>query len=152
MMIKKLMLFLVLSFVIANVNAQITNPVKWSYSVQKKADKVYNVVLTATLVKPWHIYSQFTPEGGPVPTSITFKNNPLVVLDGKAKENGSLKTDHDENFGVDVKYFADKVEFIQTVKLRSNAKTSVSGTVEYMVCNDNKCLPPAKQNFAVTLQ
>ena len=136
----------------ASVNAQIANPVKWSYTVQKKSDKVYDVVLTATLDKPWHIYSQFTPKGGPVPTSITFKNNPLVMLDSKAKENGSLKTDHDENFGVDVKYFADKVEFVQAVKLRSNAKTSVSGTVEYMICNDQKCLPPAKQSFSVTLQ
>lgn len=149
---KKLLSFLVLVVAVGSLNAQITNPVKWAYRVQKKSDKVYDVVLTATLERPWHIYSQFTPKGGPVPTSISFKNNPLVILDGKAKENGSLKTDHDQNFGVDVKYFGDKVEFVQTVKLRSNAKTSVSGTVEYMICNDEKCLPPTKQNFAVTLQ
>jgi hypothetical protein len=76
----------------------------------------------------------------------------LLVISGEPKENGSLKTIHDNNFGVDVKYFGDKVEFVQTVQLKTAAKTSVSGTIDYMVCNDEKCLPPTKQPFEVKLQ
>ena len=66
----------------------------------------------------------------------------LVTLSGDVKENGKLKTDHDAIFGVDVKYYADKVEFTQIVKLKSAVKTNVTGTIKYMVCNDKMCLPP----------
>ena len=35
------------------------------------------------------------------------------------------------------------VDFVQTVKLKGNIKTSVAGSVEFMVCNDSRCLPPS---------
>jgi len=59
---------------------------------------------------------------------------------------------HDQYFNVDVKYFNNKVDFVQTVTLKADAKTSVSGTVEYMVCNDEECLPPKKVPFDLKLQ
>ncbi len=135
-----------------NVSAQLSDPVKWTFASAKKEDKIYNVVITATLPKPWHIYSQTTPQGGPIPTSFSFKTNPLVVLDGKVKEDGKLEIIHDENFGVDVKYYSDKVVFTQTIKLKSPVKTNFMGTLEYMVCNDSKCLPPKKLPFNIQLQ
>lgn len=149
---KKVVLFFVLLIAAIAVRAQIENPVKWSYAAKKVSDKVYQVVITATLPKPWHIYSQYTPDGGPKPTKIVYTKNPLLVINGEAKENGALKTIHDNNFGVDVKYFGEKVEFVQTVQLKTAAKTSVSGTIDYMICNDEKCLPPTKQPFEIKLQ
>src|ERR1700712_3619786 len=146
---KKLLLFFALIIAAIAVNAQIENPVSWSYTAKKGSDKAYQVVITATLPKPCHIYSQHTPDGGPKPTKIVYTKNPLLVINGDAKENGALKTVHDNNFGIDVKYFGDKVEFVQTVQLKTAAKTSVSGTIDYMVCNDEKCLPPTKQPFEI---
>ena len=149
---KKLVLFFVMLIAAVAVQAQIENPVKWSYAAKKVNDKVYQLVITATLPKPWHIYSQYTPDGGPKPTKFIYTKNPLLVISGEPKENGILKTVHDNNFGVDVKYFGEKVEFVQTVQLKTTAKTSVSGTIDYMVCNDEKCLPPTKQPFEIKLQ
>jgi thiol:disulfide interchange protein DsbD len=128
------------------------NPVQWSFVAHKKADKVYEVVITATIAKPWHIYSQTTPDGGPQPTKITFKANPLIVADGTVKEDGTLQTIHDQNFGVDVKYYSDKVVFTQLVKLKAGVVTHSTGNLEYMVCNDIKCLPPKKVPFDIVLQ
>ena len=139
-------------FVSVTAFGQTKSPVTWSFSSNKKSDKVYDVVLTANLNKPWHIYSQFTPKGGPLPTKITFATNPIITIDGDTKETGKLLTDYDDNFGVDVKYFSGKVEFVQTVKMKSTAKTGVRGSIEYMVCNDEKCLPPVKQLFDIKLQ
>ncbi len=136
----------------AGAMAQIQDPVQWTYSARKKADKVYELVITAKMARPWHVYSQFTPEGGPVPTKLSFKNNPLATLDGKVKELGKLKVEHDQSFGVDVKSFYDQVEFVQTVKLKGNVKTNISGTVEYMVCDDHQCLPPTTKSFDIKLQ
>jgi len=136
----------------SGLHAQVQDPVKWNYSAAKKSDKEYSVTISATLSPAWHIYSIHTPANGPVPTSISFSKNPLVLMDGHVKENGKLKTEHDEIFGVDVKYFADKVEFVQSVKLKSAVKTNVSGNIKYMVCNDKLCLPPKTIPFNIQLQ
>lgn len=149
---KKLILFsTVLFFAIASY-AQIKDPVVWTYSAEKKGDKTYDLKFVAKFPNPWHLYSQSTPAGGPVPTNITFKTNPLVTRDGSIKEIGKLKKYHDPNFGVDVKYYSDQVVFVQTVKLKSNVKTNVSGTVEFMVCDDSQCLPPKKVPFNIQIQ
>jgi len=52
---------------------------------------------------------------------------------------------------VDVKYFSGKVDFVQLVKVKGNAKTNVTGSVEFMVCNDKQCLPPATEKFSIAL-
>lgn len=148
---KKLISMFVLLIVAMAAFAQ-ENPVSWNTKAEKQSNGTYKVTITATFAAPWHIYSQQTPEGGPVPTSFKFNKNPLVTLVGKTEEKGALKTTHDKNFGVDVKYYAGKVDFIQTVKIKGNVKTNVSGTVNYMVCNDHECLPPVDQSFSVKLQ
>jgi thiol:disulfide interchange protein DsbD len=149
---KRFGLLITLFFMTAAAMAQKNEPVQWNFAATKKADKTYEVTFSATVEKPWHIYSQTTPKGGPVPTKITYKTNPLIVVDGTAKENGSLKQIHDKFFGVDVKYFSDRVDFVQTLTLKANAKTNLSGTIEYMVCNDEECLPPKKVPFDLKLQ
>ena len=147
----KVKYFLFISILMA-ASAQTESIVKWTFAAKKKDAKTYEVVASAALPKTWHIYSQNTSKGGPVPTKITFKANPLLMIDGAAKENGALKTTHDPVFDVDVKYYNDKVDFVQLVKLKTAATTNASGTVEYMICNDEKCLPPTKQAFDIKLQ
>ncbi len=126
-------------------------PVKWSFSAKKIADKTYEIRLVSKVNQPWHIYSQTTPEGGPVPTKITFAKNPLLSIQGETKEVGKMVQKHEEVFDLDVKYFDGNVEFVQTVILKSKVKTNISGTVEFMVCNDRQCLPPKTIPFTVGL-
>lgn len=149
---KKIIITFFTVLVIYNLHAQVQDPVKWNYSAAKKSANEYLVIISATLGAAWHIYSINTPADGPVPTSISFKKNPLVIFDGSIKEEGKLKTDHDAVFGVDVKYYSDRVEFTQPVKLKSAVKTNLSGTVKYMVCNDKMCLPPKTIPFNIQLQ
>ena len=143
--------FLLVSMVFSLATfAQIKDPVKWTATSKKKAGG-YEVVLTATLPKPWHIYSQHTGDGGPVATSFKFSKNPLVTFDGNVKELGKLKEQYDKLFDTKVKYYGDKVDFVQTVKVKGNVKTNVNVTVEYMTCDDSQCLPPTKKTFNVSL-
>ncbi|MEO9070813.1 MAG: protein-disulfide reductase DsbD domain-containing protein [Ginsengibacter sp.] len=132
--------------------AQIQNPVTWSATSKKIADKTYEINLTANIDNGWHIYSQTTPEGGPIPTSITFTKNPLLTLEGKAKEVGKMEKHIEPLFGnIDVMQFSNKVEFVQKVKLKASVKTSLNLAVEFMVCNDKQCLPPSTRKFTVAL-
>lgn len=131
--------------------SQPKDPVTWTYEAKKKADKTYDLVITATLPKPWHIYSQNTGDGGPIPTKITFNANPLIVKNGKVVETGKLIKSFDENFKTNVLSYADRVVFTQAIKLKTAANTSVTGKVDYMVCNDEMCLPPTKKSFTIKL-
>jgi len=149
---KRITLFTTLFFLAVTAMAQLKDPVQWNISAAKKSGKTYEIRFSATVANPWHIYSQTTPKGGPVPTKISYKTNPLITFNGSAKEVGALKQVHDQYFNVDVKYFNDKIDFVQTVTLKADAKTSISGTVEYMVCNDQECLPPKKVPFDLKLQ
>ncbi|MBK8088929.1 MAG: hypothetical protein IPK31_13830 [Chitinophagaceae bacterium] len=95
---KTLTVLLVLLMTGIMASAQVQNPVKWNYKLKKTNATTYEVHITATIDKGWHIYSQTTPEGGPVPTTIRFAKNPLVTLVGKAKEVGKLEKLHEELF------------------------------------------------------
>src|SRR5882757_9870837 len=132
--------------------SQEEKPVKWAFSCKKINTSSYEVHLTATIDEGWHTYSQTTPDGGPRPTAIHFTSSPLLTIDGKPKEVGKLEQHAEPLFGVDVKQFSDKVDFVQTVKVKGSAKTTVKGTIEFMVCNDHECKPPATQSFAIALK
>lgn len=147
---RKIIILLICVSFVFNAMAQIKDPVKWTTASRKKTNG-YEVVITATLPKSWHIYSQNTGEGGPVATNFKFTKNPLLTFNGNVKEIGTLKENYDKLFDTKVKYYGDKVDFVQTVKVRGNVKTNVNVTVEYMTCDDSKCLPPTKKTFTVSL-
>ena len=150
-MIKKittLLAMLVLFFTVAN--AQLDNPVKWSYAAKKTGAKTYELHITANIDGNWHIYAQDAGEG-PEPTSFSFTANPLVKFDGKVKEVGKLEKNYDPNFRSVLKYYGKQVDFVQKISMKSTATTLVKGTLTYMVCNDKKCLPPKEIPFSVKI-
>lgn len=126
-------------------------PVSWTFSAKKIADKTYEVHLTANITGDWHIYSQNVGVEGPVPTTFTFTKNPLLTVEGKPKEEGKLIKKKEEVWDGVVNYFEKTVSFVQVVKVKGAAKTNLAGKVEYMVCNDEKCLPPAEVSFSVNI-
>ena len=147
---KVTLLSLLVTLMSAVAMAQSSNEVKWTYSAKKIADKTYEVRMTANVNSGWHIYSQNVGVDGPIPTSFTFSKNPLVVLDGKPNEVGKVISKKEEVWGGVVRYFENKVEFVQKVKVKGG-KTKLAGKVEYMVCNDKECLPPAETDFSVNI-
>jgi thiol:disulfide interchange protein DsbD len=146
------LLLIVFSIFLATVSFAQSNVVNWKFESKKLGDKKYEVKLIAMVAQPWHIYSTTTPDGGPLPTKITFTKNPLAVMEGKLKEVGKLETKFEDVFDVDTKFFNDKVEFVQVVTLKANVKTSLTGSVEYMTCNDKECLPPKSVDFSIALK
>lgn len=150
---KKGILFIMLFFSLGIIHAQMLNPVLWTFTAKKTADKTYEVHLLATIQSGWHLYSQTQPADAiNIPTEISFNKNPLLVLDGKAKENGKMELFVDKRLGISANQYKDKVEFVQKVKLKSNVKTNVVGSIEFQTCDDKKCLPPKKLDFSIALK
>lgn len=148
----RLMFFLALALGMTAANAQL-NPVSWTFSSKKIADKTYEVHLTATMQSGWHLYSQVQPEDAiAIPTGFKLNSNPLLTLDGKIKEIGKMEKFHDAKLEVSANQYAGKVDFVQVVKLKANVKTNLTGSVEYQTCDDKKCLPPKTVNFSVAIK
>ncbi|MBN8880443.1 MAG: hypothetical protein J0I32_23055 [Sphingobacteriales bacterium] len=148
---KKFFLFASIVFGALSLQAQ-QNPVSWTFSSKKVGDKQYELHMTATIQKGWHLYSQVQPEDAiAIPTGFKINNNPLLTLEGKIKEEGKMEKFHDAKLELSAHQYSNKVDFVQVVKLKANAKTNVTGMVEFQTCNDEKCLPPKKVNFTIDL-
>ncbi|MBP1676134.1 MAG: Protein-disulfide reductase [Bacteroidetes bacterium] len=148
---KRNFLSILFLLVCALTYSQIENPVKWSFGSRNISDTEAELTFIANAESGWHIYSQFTNDGGPVPTSFTFEKSADYDLIGKTKESGHLVKVFQKEFGVDVSYFSGKVVFTQKIKLKKPA-TTVTGSVEFMVCNDEQCLPPDEVSFKINVK
>ena len=138
-------------FAIMGVSAQ-QNPVTWTFTSKKLPNGNYEIHMTATLDKGWHLYSQDQPDDAiAMGTEFTITSNPLIELQGKIKEQGKLEKFHDKELKLSANQYSTSVDFIQVVKLKGKAKTSFSGSVQYQTCDDKKCLPPKTVNFKVAL-
>ena len=138
------------SFALHSLNAQ--TPVNWEFASRKIADKTYEIHLVATIQSGWHLYSQTQPgDAVALPTEIKFSANPLVSVSGKIAEKGKMEKFHDEKLGISANQYAEKVEFVQVIKLKAKAKTNLAGTVQFQTCDDKKCLPPKKVNFNIAI-
>lgn len=148
---KKILLALCLTGFVAVAQAQL-NPISWTFTAKKTGDKTYELQMKATIQAKWHLYSQTQPEDAvAMPTTFVLNPNPLFTLEGKIKESGKMEKFTDKTLGVSANQYSNTVTFTQVVKLKSKVKTSITGTVEYQTCDDQKCLPPKKLNFKVAL-
>ena len=148
---KKLYIVVLLSVFTVALHAQSAKQVQWAYTAKKIADKVYEVHMTATIGANYHMYAQNVGVEGPLPTTFKFVSNPLAGFDGKVKEDGKLIKKKEDVWGGTVQFYENTVDFVQTVKLKGNIKTNVAGSVEFMVCNDSRCLPPSTIEFKVNV-
>jgi len=130
--------------------AQILEPVKWSYKVNRINDTDAELVFTATVDKNWHVYSQDVPENGPRPTIFTFDKGQGFQLIGKVQEGKPLE-EYDPNFEMKVKYYALKAVFKQKIKITSDKPVKVTGVLEFMCCDDHQCIPPTEVPFLFTM-
>jgi thiol:disulfide interchange protein DsbD len=142
------LLSLLLILLTLTANAQIETPVKWTYSFEMLSETEANVLIKAKIDKGWHLYSQFIEDGGPIPTSFKFKPSADYTLIGKVSESPKAVSAYDPNFGMQISWHQTQVTFTQKVNLK-NAKTTISGVLEFMVCNDQKCLPPTEVAFSI---
>jgi thiol:disulfide interchange protein len=140
---KNLFYSLITFLVLTNLNAQILDPVKWKTSVEQKSDTEFVLVMDGTIEEEWHMYSQFTPDGGALPAELTYKDTKgNYELVGKTIESPYKKVFNDI-FGVDEYFFAKKVQFKQTVKVSNPKLKSIKVGLFYQVCKQ-QCIQQDK--------
>lgn len=147
---KKITFFALALFAVSAVFAQ-QSPVKWSYEAKKVTDGQYDLVFTANISDGWYVYSQYLEsDDGPIRTSFTFDENPAAKMEGKNVEDGHKYEGYDDLFGMNIIKFKGKTTFTQRVKI--TAPTKLKGSLEFMTCDSERCLPPAEVSFQFDLK
>lgn len=133
-----------------DVFARQQDPVKWNYTVKQIGDKRVEVHLTASIEKGWYVYSQYQPgDAIAMPTKIVFAENPLLIFRDTAREVGSLEKKVLKELGVTHLQYEEKVDFVQTVILKTKARTIITGTISYQACTDQMCMPENTVSFSL---
>ncbi|MEO5570212.1 MAG: protein-disulfide reductase DsbD domain-containing protein [Bacteroidia bacterium] len=135
-----------LIFAANNSFAQILKPVKWTFITEQTSDKEATLIFKVEMEDKFHIYSQFLVGEGPIPTTFTFEPSPVYELTGKVDE-GKPVEEYDDNFQMKLKYFNDSAQFRQKIKLKDGKPFSVKGTLNFMACDNHRCLAPEDVDF-----
>lgn len=139
----KITAFLLLFFFTLAGNAQILEPVKWTSKIEKKGNNAV-LIFDGTIEKDWHMYSQFTPDGGPLALEISFKNQKgNYELVGKAKE-GKTRTAYNDVFGVAETFFEGKAHIEQEIKIINPNLKTVDVDFDFQVCKE-VCINSSKK-------
>ncbi len=134
-------------------SGQILDPVKWEFATKQVSDDEFDLIFTAKIDNGWAIYSQFLGgDDGPVPTAFYFdEKESHYTKVGKVEESPlNRKTTHDAIFDMELTKFHKKAIFTQRVKV-TNSKP-ITGFLEFMTCDDSRCLPPAEVDFSFNVK
>ena len=145
---KLLIIFAALLLLSSNHMAQVLDPVDWKFSVERVNEKEAVLVFKAVIENKWHLYSQDLPGGGPIPTSFSFDESSGYKRMGEVVEITEAEVKYDASFDLDLKMFSDEAEFRQKIELTGNEPVEITGFIEYMCCDDERCLPPTEEDFS----
>ena len=133
---KKLVYIFIVFLAFAKGYSQILDPVKWTTTIEKKSETIFIITFSGVIEKDWHMYSQFTPDGGPLPLEIIFKNQKgNFNLVGKAKES-KTKTAYNDIFEVNETFFEHKAQITQEIELLNPKFKTIEADLNYQVCKE----------------
>ncbi|MEN8202959.1 MAG: cytochrome c biogenesis protein CcdA [Bacteroidota bacterium] len=128
--------------------AQVIDPVKWTFTTENIQGQDAELVFKANIEPPWHLYSAFLPEGGPIATKPWFNESDAYSLVGDIIEVTKPHIKFDEGFQMEVGSISGKAELRQKVKLSGSGPVTITGEIEFQVCDDVTCLPPKYVEFS----
>jgi len=124
-------------------------PVLWSHEVKTLDEDTFELIFKAKILEGWHVYSQFTDEGGSLPSEFTFlKAGEDYELEGITEESETIK-EYSDIFEVEETFFKKEAVFIQKIKLLKAELAQIDVELFYQVCKE-VCIP-MDQAFSFSL-
>lgn len=139
-------LFILLAF---NGFGQLLEPVTWRFSSEKTGPNEYDLIFIADIEPKWHLYSQNIPMSPPA-TTFKFEKGSNYETIGNITESPSTEQ-YDPNFEMTLRFFSKQAIFRQKVSIKGTEAVVIKGFLEFMCCDDTKCLPPSEVDFSFTL-
>jgi thiol:disulfide interchange protein DsbD len=131
------------------------NPIQWTLEAESGRAAAGGEVLlrlTAKMDAGWHLYSLSTPEGGPLPTKVSMKEN--AAVSGCRVYARAPHRVFDKNFNVSVETYGEQAVFLLVCQLKPNAlqgRVEFTAEVRYQTCDDKMCLPPVRRSASTSL-
>ena len=127
------------------------SPVNYTWEAKSLGGNEYELVFKAKIKDGWYTYSQhLESEDGPIPTSVNFESNNETKV-GKSTEETSKTANKvsgfDEMFDMNITKYKKDLLIKQKIKV-TDANKAVSGYLEYMTCDDTRCMPPTAVEFS----
>lgn len=144
---KSLLLSIVSLFLCIGIQAQILEPVKWKVSLQGEGQEK-EIVFHAFIEDGWHLYATDIPQGGPIPTSVSFDELSQVSLKGEITPTQRPHEEYSPLFDMKLGWYDSKIDFKQAVTIDDPDNFKITGYITYQACNDVTCLPPTKYEFS----
>src|SRR6218665_730549 len=146
---KKIFFLLFAFFGFVQMHAQMLDPVKWTTRIEKISATEFNLVFEGIIDDEWHVYSQFTPDGGPLPMEVVFKNaKENFELIGKATESATKRA-YSDIFEVDEVFFVKKAIVKQKIKIFNPSITTIDAVLDYQVCKESCINQSKKFSFSI---
>jgi thiol:disulfide interchange protein DsbD len=143
----KLLITIVSLCLLQIATAQSDKVAKWTASVKQEGPNTYTLTLKATIDKGFYVYSQFLKsDNGPVKTMVRLDVDKNIKSVDSGKEDGRKKEGYDAIFEMDLIKFSEQLIITKRITTKSKLE-KISGTIEFMTCNDEMCYPPAEVSF-----
>ena len=150
-------LFLIVPSAMAQGLGGINQHVQWTATAEPEAvapGGEVRVRLRTSITDGWKMYAVDSP---PPSRGVRVHVDSLV---GSVRQIGELhqiepKTGYDPNFDKTVRYFEGTAEVAARFAIEGVSapeQVTLSGSVEFMICNDQMCLPPTRKPFSVAVQ
>lgn len=170
--LKNFLFYSLLLLFVFNVQAQVLEPVKWSHKSEMTGRNTARLTFTATIESGWYLYSQNIPDGGPIKTSFYFNDikgfefvdsNVQVTEEDSYAGDGSIiyrvvfnepvpEEKDDPNFGMVLKLLKKRADFTREIRILTDQPLEITGFLEFMCCDNEKCLPPSDLEFSFTFK
>lgn len=121
--------------------------VRWQVTVKMTSPTQGVATFKARLQPGWHLYGLDLPKGGPKPTAINLEGSRGVEFLTPLKADREPVKVHDAMFGIDLTWWDSDIALRRTFKVTDPAGARIAGTIEFMGCNDQTCLPPSTFKF-----
>ncbi len=129
---------------------EILRPVEWSFEVEQISENEVELRFIADIDKGWHVYAMDIPTGGPIPTSFYFDESDNYKLKAKMSSPDPIEK-YDNAFEMNLRYFDGTAVFSQRAEIKTQAPFIIKGELEFMACDDMRCLPPEYVEFAFNM-
>ena len=148
---KEISFALLMSLLFSTVSfGQVHNPVAWTVKADV-SDDVVTLTYSATIEKGWYVYSQnLENDLGPIPTSINIESADIKTI-GDIEEIGKKTEGYDELFDMNIIKYANSLVLVQKVERPADLK-NIKGYIEFMTCDNSRCLPPANIDFDISVK
>lgn len=142
----------IFQFAFGQTNQSITSPVSWNFTSEKISDTQYKILFYATIAEGWHLYSQDI-EGfeGPLPTLYNLEEGAEFSLVGSVVESTPIVKKEPVFNNMELSFFEGTATMYQLIELTDSVLPKISGNINFMVCDDEECMPPTDQQFVIDL-